>query len=206
MNDQNWKPLLERLNRVMLKAEGFPREHCAQEMSKGWCGWEPASDATIQEVEARLGLQLPPSYRSFLLCANGWRPFGSFLLRLLPVQELAPLRTADPDFTSFIESPNGYREVDATDAEYLDYETPEGITAIRARHYPDSILISQSWGDGELLLLNPNVVFAGGEWETIFFGNWLPGNERYRSFRNYMEHHIGMEEMLDASRVSRDAS
>jgi hypothetical protein len=36
-------------------------------------------------------------------------------------------------------------------------------------------------------LLNPKVVGADGEWEAFFFAHWVPGVQRYPSFRALME-------------------
>ena len=73
---------------------------------------EPASDGAIDAAETRLGVSLPPSYRRFLATSNGAyadtvgavtaysvmvtrsQPPG---LGFLPVDQIEPLATADPD-------------------------------------------------------------------------------------------------------------
>jgi hypothetical protein len=42
-------------------------------------------------------------------------------------------------------------------------------------------------GDSSIYLLNPNIVTADGEWEAWFFGDWLPGADRYHSFIDLMQ-------------------
>ncbi len=55
----------------------------------------PAAEAEVRsELEERLGVQLPPSYRQFLLFANGWG--GDDDCRLLRVAEIGRLRDVDP--------------------------------------------------------------------------------------------------------------
>ncbi len=41
-------------------------------------------------------------------------------------------------------------------------------------------------GDRAIHLLNPPVLAAEGKGEAWFFGKWLPGARRYRSFREPM--------------------
>jgi hypothetical protein len=61
-------------------------------------------------------------------------------------------------------------------------------TALRHRYYPESVLVGDAWGaEDDMILLNPQIVSPDGEWEAIFFANWIPGNQRYRSFRDFVE-------------------
>ena len=53
--------------------------------------------------------------------------------------------------------------------------------------YLESALEVSDIGDSAIFLLNPKVVTPDGEWEAWFFGNWLPGASRYRSFAELME-------------------
>jgi len=80
-----------------------------------------------------------------------------------------------------------------SDEVYLDYETPAHNISERFQYYGDSLLISKG-SESELVLLNPSVVSADGEWETIFSAHWIPGNERFRSFRDYLEKVVRDEE------------
>jgi len=161
-----------------------------------WCGRPPASEELLLTAERRLGAHLPPSYRSFLSVANGWYPFGSFIEQLLPVSEVDWLRNADPDALAGIQE--CYQEDEISDQEYLDYETDKHMVALRHRYYPDCLLVGTSWGGGgELVLLNSRIVFPNGEWEALFFANWLPGNWRYRSFRELVEERVRTQEILD---------
>ena len=53
--------------------------------------------------------------------------------------------------------------------------------------YLESALEISDIGDSAIFLLNPKVLTPDGEWEAWFFGNWLPGANRYRSFAELME-------------------
>ena len=191
-----WASILGRLNSFALKKDRWRIDLTPEALATGWCGRSPAGEREILEAEDRLGLKLPPSYRSFLSISNGWRPFSSFIERLLPVQEVKPFRAAEPRECAMI--CGLYEGEDAHDNVYLDYDVPEHNVAMRVRYYPDCLLIGRAWdgGGGELLLLNPQVASSNGEWETIFFGNWLPGNERYRSFRDFVEYSVDTQEQL----------
>jgi hypothetical protein len=185
----DWGQLLSELNSLVLKSFKL-RRHITPEIAlASWCGLPPASEDELSRTEQRLGVSLPPSYRSFLSQTNGWRFFGSFIERLLSIEEVDWLRVARPDDLKMILE--CYQEDDIPDAEYLDYDTDKHLVAMRHRYYPDCLLIGTPWiGEGEMILLNSKIVFTNGEWEAIFFANWLPGNQRYRSFRELVERKI----------------
>jgi len=48
-----------------------------------------------------------------------------------------------------------------------------------------------------MVLLNSRIVFPNGEWEAIFFADWIPGNQRYRSFRDLVEKSVRSQESFD---------
>ena len=98
------------------------------------CPLAPAGDEAISRAELRMGLHLPPSYRSFLRTSNGFNHLGPHVARLLPVAQV---------------------------------ERVEG-----------GVLVSDP--SGPRILLNPEVVWADGDWEAWFVGE--DGAECYRSF------------------------
>ena len=80
---------------------------------------------------------------------------------------------------------------------------PKHNEALRHRYYPDSLLIGKPWGcESDVILLNPAIVFPNGEWEAIFFANWIPGNCRFRSFRELVENSIESLEKTEGFRSS----
>ncbi|MEV1240184.1 SMI1/KNR4 family protein [Nonomuraea sp. NPDC050022] len=54
----------------------------------------PATEAEVRQLEERLGMELPPGYRQFLLFANGWGSDDDCCL--LRVKEVGWLRDVDP--------------------------------------------------------------------------------------------------------------
>lgn len=194
-------PILQRLNAVMSRSQQFAGERSEEVIAGGgWCGQSPATESEIRAAEARLGVRFPPSYRLFLSLSNGWRIFNSFVEELLPVQEIDRFRFRDPESFALMESARemivgriGYDSSVVSDEVYLDYENPAHNAALRQHYYGDSLLISEA-SESELVLLNPFVVSPDGEWETIFSAHWIPGNERFRSFRDYLEKVVRDEE------------
>ena len=197
-----WMMILSRLNSILLRSDEWRGNLTQEALSSGWCGQLPALESEILDRERRLGVTLPPSYRSFLSISNGWRPFSSFIERLLPVEEIEQYRTANPEDLALLQE--CYQEYDVSDEDYLDYETPEHMVALRHRYYPESLLIGKKWdgGGGEFILLNPHIVSSDGEWEAIFFANWIPGNQRYRSFWDLVMESVKTFEWIEESRSS----
>ena len=187
-NDE-WMQILSRLNSILLQSNVLRGNVPQQALSTGWCGLPPATESEIIRTEKRLGISLPPSYRSFLSISNGWRPFSTFIASLSPVEEIDRFQSADPQRLAMVVG--DYQEDELSDDEYLDYQTPEHMVALRLRYFPESVLVGKPWGsESDIVLLNPSVVFPNGELEAIFFANWLPGNLRYRSFRDLVEEGI----------------
>lgn len=209
--------ILQRLNAVMTRSSQFAGKRSEEAIAEGgWCGRSPATESEIRAAETRLGVRFPPSYRSFLSLSNGWRIFNSFVEQLLPVQEIDRFRFRAPESFGFFENARQhslelYGDYPVPDEVYLDYETPEHNAETRDHYYGDSLLISEGF-ESELVLLNPFVVFADGEWETIFSAHWIPGNWRFRSFRDYLEKVVRDEEgflandSLDSQSKSDDLS
>src|SRR6266705_6789020 len=93
---EDWSLLLSRLNSLIFRSDSWKSHLTPEILSAGWCGHPPASEESLSIAERRLGIRLPPSYRSVLSIADGCYPFGSFIERLLPVGEVDWLRNADP--------------------------------------------------------------------------------------------------------------
>ena len=193
-----WRSLLSKLNSMVLQSDRMKSNIPPEVLSTGWCGLPPALEKTLLEAEQRLGTVLPPSYRSFLSVANGWFKFGSFIERLFSVHEIDWLRVADPESLAVIQE---YPEDEIDDEVYFDYDTDKHMTALRHRYYPDCLLVGKGWHDnGDMVLLDSKPIFPNGEWEAIFYADWLPGNRRYRSFREFVEATVKREEFIEKSK------
>ena len=106
-----------------------------------------AAEAEIQATERRLGVRLPPSYRAFLLVSNGFACPSSFIPELYGAAAVERFAVHNAQWA------DAYRQL-----------------------YPDlgECLPVSAVGDGAVVLLNPSLVNADGEWATYFFANWIP--------------------------------
>ncbi|MCY2952989.1 MAG: HEAT repeat domain-containing protein [Planctomycetota bacterium] len=149
--------------------------------SPDWLGFAPATEGDLMELEQRLGVILPPSYRAFLLTSNGWRRTTRFIDRIRPTQEVNWFRVENEQWVE-VYSDSGSP---LADEEYYDYGE-DGAPDHRNGHMPSLLQISDV--DDGVYLLNPEGVTPDGEWEAWFFANWVPGAKRYPSFAHLMLH------------------
>src|ERR1041385_5393596 len=82
-----WKPFLARWSRELMKTK-LARGMRPRATASDWLGFPPATKDEVQKLEQRLGVGLPPSYKSFLWTTNGWRRTTSFIDRIRPADEV----------------------------------------------------------------------------------------------------------------------
>ena len=156
-------------------------------LASRWLGAPGATDAQLGALEARLRVTLPPSYRSFLQTSNGFLQPSVLVPRLLPTDEVDWFRS---------------RHQDVIDAWSLGLRMGGGATGDpdAFEHYlPGALQVSAIEHAGSAVyLLNPQVVDAEGEWEAFYFAHWIPGVNRYPSFRALMEDEMKNWEPPDA--------
>jgi SMI1 / KNR4 family (SUKH-1) len=171
----------------------------------GWLGYPGATEEQIARAETRLGIALPPSYREFLKVTNGWRQTTPFIYQLWSTEEIEwfPIRHQDwihAFVERFVERYAERRLMNSTtngsdvhlevlsisDTDYFVYGHAQDCMTLRVEYLQTALEIS-SKGDSAIYLLNPQVIAPDGEWEAWFFGDWLPGADRYRSFREMMQ-------------------
>ncbi|WP_143021912.1 SMI1/KNR4 family protein [Nonomuraea maritima] len=141
----------------------------------------PASEFEVSQLEERLGVRLPPSYRQFLLFSNGW---GIEEYSVAPVAEVGWLRDVWPSAVEAWTSPMGEERPSVPDDLYFVYGKEQSSDNIRNEYVPDTLLVGL-W-DG-LLLLNPHVMTSDGEWEAWLLAGWKAGANRHRSFWDLMK-------------------
>lgn len=174
----DWRSLLKKWNDKMFLdssesdletyVDWYPDEFAKQDCTK-----PPASEVDIQSLEQRLGRQLPPSYRNFLLTSNGWTFMQAFK-ELFNVQEVDWLNNSAPWLADWEGS-------EISDEEYFDYSDLRYYSGIRRGHM-ESVLQISSIESGYVYLLNPLIIDERGEWECFDFGTKVSGGHRYRSF------------------------
>jgi SMI1 / KNR4 family (SUKH-1) len=159
-----------------------------------WLGYPAATEEEISLAESRLNVQLPPSYRTFLSITNGWLLFDDLFGGLLPVQQVERLPVRQQDLIDVWLEEN----VSVSDEEYFIYGSGQDSSSMRSEYLPDTLEIGGVASEGytllypqtassNLIMLNPQVRFNNGEWETWKFANWYPGAVRYRSFLEMMQ-------------------
>ncbi|MGH9461082.1 MAG: SMI1/KNR4 family protein [Vicinamibacteria bacterium] len=154
---------------------------------RGWGGNDGASEELIQINEARLGVVLPPSYRTFLQVSNGWWGLDWHVPHLLPVEEIDWFRKNYQDWiTAFVEPWQEAGSPPVPDEEYFEYGPKQQPAAMRVEYMADALAVSADF-DGAIVLLNPRITFPGDEWEAWLFASWFPGATRYRSFRDLVQ-------------------
>ena len=184
MSETEWKAFLTEYSRELLADDKVRKRLPPEVIETGWLGYAPASEAEIMEAEVRLGIRFSPSYRAFLGVSNGWRSVNTFIYDLWPSTGITWFRERNQEWIdAYVEaSRDGPR---LSDEEYLVYGEAQDPSGFR-REYLQSALEISDTGDAAILLLNPEIVTPEGEWEAWFFGNWLPGAWRYRSFEELM--------------------
>ncbi len=162
-----------------LWASGLAKQIVPPPASPDWLGFPPATYDEIGDLENRLGLTLPPSYRAFLKVSNGWQRTNFFISHIRPTSGVDWFRVENENWVDIFSEQGDDHE----DAKYFQY-TIDGAEGHRAAHMKFLLQISDV-GDG-VYLLNPEAVTPDGEWEAWFFANWVPGASRYPSFAHLM--------------------
>lgn len=161
--DRQWLDLLSKLAAKILADRDRAADLSESALETGWLGAPGAKDEDIAALESRLGVSLPPSYRSFLKTTNGWGPTSFALDRLLGTNEVRRFAESEPEWVQIWSN---------------NEEGPALRTAIQVSTVADGVC-----------LLIPSDEKA--EWETWFFANWIPGAHRHESFRAFMESELG---------------
>lgn len=176
----DWKHLLTNWS-MQLMQSSLAAEIDPPPESTDWLGFKPATKRNIQDLEKRLGVTLPPSYKNFLRVSNGWMRTTPFIGRIRPTEEVDWFRVENKHWVE-VYSQGGSEK---PDEEYYVYHA-EGAADHRAEHMASLLQISDA--DDGVYLLNPMAVTPDGEWEAWFFANWVPGAVRFPSFAHLMLH------------------
>ncbi|MGW6118459.1 SMI1/KNR4 family protein [Nocardia sp. NPDC055165] len=167
VDGMNWRPWLELWSEEWI-ASRDPDELDPEVVQQRWLGYAPATEADIAAVEQRLGLRLPPSYRSFLLTTDGWRHAGEFVRKMRDTTNLGWLRDLEPTWES-----------------WADLTTEPPVDA-PGNPFSRGLLISLH-ADVGVLFLDPADRDDNGEWAAYSVFSWGEFPRRYPSFTALME-------------------
>jgi hypothetical protein len=171
----DWPELLEKFSHAFVRDRWYQLELPDEVVESGWLGYPGAEESAIAAAEERLGLTLPPSYRSFLRTSDGFRRAG--VRDICPVHQIDRVKTMWPDR-------DWSQEPDIADAKYFVYGPDQDPVNVRFSYLPECIAVSE-YIEGDMYVLNPAVRF-GDEWEAWLLSSPLPGANRYRSFWELM--------------------
>ncbi|MEM1255446.1 MAG: SMI1/KNR4 family protein [Cyanobacteria bacterium P01_H01_bin.21] len=200
MSTFDWHDFLRQWSQEILASmEDRPNQLPIEVIESGWLGYPGATEEHILQTEIRLGTTLPPSYREFLKVTNGWRQITPFIYRIWSIEEVEWFSVRHSLWIEQFISENieiqraraqrnnglgNYQHV--SDNEYYTYGAHQDCSKLRTEYLRTALEISDK-GESSIYLLNPQVVTESGEWEAWFFGDWLPGADRYRSFQEMMQ-------------------
>lgn len=176
---EDWKNFLEKWNKAIF--DNIDEEHMdnyesqySDILESQSCLRIGATEEEISELEKRLGAKLPLSYRNFLLASNGFT-----------------ILYGTDHINWFIEENRDWAECwddgdDIEDEKYFQYGEHQDCIWMRGRYMKTALQIS-STNEGDVYLLNPEIIDSRNEWEAWDFGSKNPGAYRYRSFWEMMQ-------------------
>ncbi|WP_371792083.1 SMI1/KNR4 family protein [Streptomyces sp. NBC_01471] len=171
----DWRRFLTRWSEEWADAQGDFGELSpddAEDRQRRWLGVAPATGADIAAMEARLGYEMPPSYREFLRVSDGWRHAGGFVWTLAGTRE-----------ARWHEDTSGLGE--DFDELWGDEDGPEEVRAQVGLWSRGLQLDVES--DATYVLLDPEDVGPDGEWAVRVWAHWRASDpERYPSFAAFM--------------------
>jgi len=200
MTTFNWGEFLKQWSKTIIASPYAEHFNMPLDAVKAeWLGFPGASEAQIADTEKRFGVTLPTSYREFLKTSNGWRHTGTYIERILPVEEIHWVR--DTHFEEITETVKIYL------ASMSDF--PPDEDGVDYKHLPDALVIAAPSDEHELFLLNPKVIAPDGEWQAWAFAHWIPGIAPCNSFRELLESQyegVIQETQQEAGRIAPDDS
>lgn len=184
----DWLELMHELNSRRISHDELDLEDIPAEMQKSkWLGYSGATEEEIQEAEVRLGITLPTSYRNFLKISNGWSYFKGYggEFHLLPVSKIEWFANTYRDEGYEWWDYDEFDEESQKDEDYFVYGSEQDCIYFRPSYIRKSLQISGIM-DVSVILLNPEVSLADGEWEAMILDCKLPGANRYKTFLEFM--------------------
>lgn len=210
MTSFNWSEFLTQWSQDILEStqnqsQGSQAQGSQERQEASWLGYAGATEEQILAAEARLGITLPPSYRAFLKASNGWQETTPFIKRLWSVDKITWFAANHPDWLrQWIKRYHDNLSINAngassqsplSDEDYFIYGDDQDCRHIIVNYLETALEISEV-NDAAIYLLNPDVITEDGEWEAWFLADWLPGADRYPSFRELMQaEYLNSQEM-----------
>ncbi len=148
----------------------------------GWPLNPPSSAEMLEATEARLGVRLPPLYRSLLSLSNGIMdvPNDVSVPSLLPCDRIAWMRDVDPILLDTVDTESAEHDHEPIRPEPWDLGDDRPCTAC----LPDTLVIGQH-PTGGYILLDPHQVAPSGEWACWDYDGACVITGRFPDLRTY---------------------
>jgi hypothetical protein len=146
-----------------------------QQRANRWLGFDGAQADRLADLERRLGIGLPPSYRAFLAVSDGWLYLGPFLWTMRTTGEVGWVRDTDLHLHELLQ------------------DEQDELAGLADR----ALLISKE-GDAQYWVLDSGDVSADGEWAAYTWSSWWPGlSDRFESFAALVDDERASAKVLD---------
>lgn len=175
---QEWRRYLREYSEVYLRtANEYQRAVLDPgQAAARWMGREPATEEAVVAAEQRLGVEFPPSFRSFLLTTDGWDGVGGWVSLVYGCADISWLRDTGWG-EEFIEIYSD--ESDGNDEYVTLFQRSLEIT------------------NGEdFWFLDPAETGPDGEWAAYLFTPKYGEMEKYASFAEMVHASRQLMEML----------
>ncbi|MFE2745963.1 SMI1/KNR4 family protein [Streptomyces scopuliridis] len=188
MKTYNWRPFLERWSADWLDSPGARGQGDVDEtvLRDRWLGFPAAGEDRITELEARLGVTLPPTYRSFLATTDGWRPAGTAVSRVGAAEGVHWY--GDPDGLQAVHE--GELDEHASEEEVLRagmWGRALRLSATLDTVAPGTVSPDAVASDTIEVLLDPGDPDANGEWAAYLHRGVRSGGERTERHGSFMD-------------------
>ena len=183
----NWAEFMRQWNDELLQTE---LRTDVPDLDNEWLGTVGATDKQISELEKRLEIELPQTYRTFLKFSNGWRKLSWWIDRILPTHRVTWFRDNHKDWIDIYLDPylSDPERRHMAEKEHSFYGEAQSPYSFKVEYLMDCLQISDTVSTG-VFLLNPKIITPEGEWEAWLFDNSINGAERFRSFEELMQSH-----------------
>ncbi|EHQ26307.1 SMI1/KNR4 family protein [Mucilaginibacter paludis] len=155
------KTILQEISLFAIQSNGSTFSD--EQRNSGWLGSFPTREEEIQLAERRLGVELPSDYKNFLFITNGFfTPNDATEPTFEPADRISYLK----DIDSFL----------------LEIWNEAPLMHI-GEQLNRAIVVGGLNDEQYFLLIPPDS--SDGKWQYWKFANWIPGEKRYGSLKDY---------------------
>jgi hypothetical protein len=160
---QEWRSYLREYSELYLRTVNkYERAKLDPEQAAtSWMGHEPATEEAVLAAEQRLGIQFPPSFRSFLLTSDGWSGVRGWIDLVWPCEDISWMRDT------------------YTGGDLIEVYTEESDGNEYLALFQRSLEVA---GGEDCWFLDPTETGPDGEWAAYVFVPKYGQSEKYANF------------------------